>query len=122
MEIREERWPVDEDELVLGGSGYRRIAVDGRESLRVICFGSVSLILVGEVRELELDVSGSCLVDARRLKTERALVEISGSASVRVNAEHELRLWACGSSQVRQYGAGEIVRSKLEGSARVTRW
>ncbi len=117
-QLKEETWS-GEGELFLHGSGVRLIAISGSNDVSITCAGSVHVILKGSVDTAVFDVNGSCMLDARRLQAKRVNIEIGGSAAARVNASEELRVWAFGSSRVTQYGAGKIVSSRTEGSARV---
>ena len=75
--------------------------------------------LVGEVDELELDVSGAAKIDASDLKAKSATVDVSGAAKVDVTVTESLDADVSGAAKVTYGGNPDNVNKDVSGAAKV---
>ncbi|MCC6553337.1 MAG: DUF2807 domain-containing protein [Polyangiaceae bacterium] len=91
-------------ELDVTGSGGVRVGRLWARSVTLSTTGSGTAHIGGQAASLRVESSGSGDVEAGALAAERADVEVSGSASVRVRASRTASVLASGSGDVRVAG------------------
>lgn len=74
------------------------------EELQVFTAGASEIRITGSVDRLQVDATGSATFAGRRLQSNNATVEASGSSEVVVNATDSLDVRATGASRVRYSG------------------
>lgn len=91
-------------------SGACRLEADlDFESCDLDCSGASGAELAGAVKNVSVDGSGACSIDARDLKAEYASVDLSGASKVKVHADKELRYDIPRSCKMTYYGDAKLV-------------
>jgi hypothetical protein len=100
----------DEVDVDIAGSGDVYLEVRTPKVSASVA-GAGKTHIEGETRTLKVDIAGSGDVDAAKLKSEEAKVNIGGSGNVKVFASLKLDISIAGSGDVVYYGTPEISKS-----------
>ncbi len=106
-------------EITCSGSGSIEVEGLRTDEFAFKLSGSGEFKAEGEVRELEISVSGSGEVDTRDVIAEDAYVKVSGSGKVRVRATESLDSHVSGSGNIYYYGDPEYVSEHISGSGKI---
>lgn len=101
----------------LNGSGRVELDTVG-DDLEITLAGSGEIVAQGSTSRLSIGLSGSGSVDASELRTETAMVDVSGAGSVEVDVVDILEIEISGSGSVRHSGPA-TVDSTITGSGSV---
>lgn len=111
--------------LALSGSGEMNVRGDfpaqNNFSLRISGSGDIRLHDVMEVKNADIELSGSGKARLENLQAENADVDISGSGDVRISVSGHLRSRISGSGQVFYKGDPEL-DSRVSGSGKVVKF
>ena len=104
-------------------SGASEMVVSNVKSdeFRIDTSGASSIKVVGETKQLALEMSGAGNVDAQELRAERVTVNSSGAASADVYASEDLRIDASGAGHVNYYGNPKHVSEDVSGAASISK-
>ncbi len=89
------------------------------DDLAVEISGSARAILGGTVRELDIEISGSAVVQASGLRATKARLRVSGSGSIRATTLESVKARVSGSGQVRIAGNPVNRDTDVSGSGRI---
>lgn len=103
----------------VNGSGDVLISNLSGNSLDLEINGSGDIVANGRITELSIDISGSGDVDTTALESERAVVDVAGSGTVRVFATKSLTADVAGSGDIRYKGSPKIDKD-IAGSGEVS--
>jgi hypothetical protein len=101
----------------VSGSGKIDMNIEA-DNLKSKISGSGTFNLSGEVDSQELTISGSGKYFSKKLKSDRAEVNISGSGKVEVNAAKELDISISGSGNLYYIGNPDITQ-RISGSGKI---
>lgn len=108
------------DGAKISGSGTLKIDGLNGGNADIGISGSGSLSAKGSLDKLDLDISGSGRADIPDLLVKDALVKISGSGNVKINAKDSLEAKVSGSGDIRYMGSPRIT-SRISGSGSIDR-
>ncbi|WP_293904968.1 DUF2807 domain-containing protein [Phenylobacterium sp.] len=102
-------------------SGVNRLQIEGyhQDSISLDVSGDSEVTAVGEVGEINLNVSGSGAVDLGRLKAKGADVDVSGSADTTIAPTEWAKLDISGMGDVRLLTHPPRLETDISGSGRV---
>lgn len=109
------------NEVTFQGSSEGHIKGISGEKFTLESNGSADLKLEGSVKELRVEISGSGRVDARELKAESVVLEVSGSGDAQVFASRRLEVDISGSGKVEYYGGAPEVVQNISGSGEIVK-
>lgn len=111
---------ITAEDLEMGVSGSGRLRIENLEaggiSIRISGSGDVSL--AGSVTEQNTRISGSGGYDGADLKSQKAVVSISGSGSVTLQVSEELDARISGSGSVKYHGTPKVMQ-QVSGSGKI---
>lgn len=111
--------------LALTGSGEMSVRgnfpAQDKFNLRISGSGDIELHDELDVKNADIDVSGSGKAELENLSAENADIDISGSGDVRLSVSGHLRSRISGSGQVFYRGSPEV-DSKVSGSGKVVKF
>lgn len=113
-------WHVNDLNLKTSGSGKINLTLRGADEVESSISGSGEIILGGDARVHNLDVSGSGKLKAFDLSTKTTSVKISGSGQADVRASEHLKATISGSGKVR-YKGNPLIESSVSGSGKIER-
>jgi len=115
--------------IVMTAPGVKRFELHGRNKLVITGFkqdrlaidmtGSAEVTAEGEVKDLDLEISGSGEADMGRLVTENARVDIAGSGEATVAPRGNADLDISGSGEITLLSRPARLRSNATGSGRI---
>src|SRR6185503_2716671 len=115
--------------IVMTAPGVKRFELHGRNKLVITGFkqvrlaidmtGSAEVTAEGEVKDLDLEISGSGEADMGRLITENARVDIAGSGEATVAPRGNADLDISGSGEITLLSRPARLRSNATGSGRI---
>ena len=110
---------VNEIQITTSGSGDINVNVDA-PSVKVTGSGSGDVSLSGRTKDFNCKISGSGDVKCQNLKSENAVVHVSGSSDVHVFASVSLKVTVRGSGDVYYAGNPTSPEIHITGSGTVT--
>jgi hypothetical protein len=103
------------ESVELSGVQTVKISKIASKEFSVDMSGMCKLELSGKVHKLWLDISGSCVVNARDLQADKVVVESSGASTASVFVGRELCASASGVSKVMYSGKPSVVNKDVSG-------
>jgi hypothetical protein len=107
--------PID---LSLSGSGELRFDGSAPE-IRADLEGSGDLVLRGDSERLSVSLDGSGLIDAEKLHSREADIDLDGSGEVRATVDGPVDISLEGSGDIELFGAAEIEHRTKSGSGSI---
>lgn len=109
------------EDLQLSGSGACTVSELKGERLDIDLDGSAEVELSGSLRQLVVEIDGSGTVDAERVETIEADVEVNGSGDIIVNVEDRLDASIAGSGSITYTGSPRVFNRDISGSGSIRR-
>ncbi len=111
------------ESLEIGGACHAEL-IDFKapqHEMQIEMGGASYLRMEGQVRELNLDLSGASQLHAFEMEAKDVRIDASGASQARVRAYHDLRIEASGASRVRYSGQPENLSTNTSGGSSVSR-
>lgn len=96
-------------EIDISGAADINLKVD-LENLEMDMSGASETTLSGKANHLEIELSGAGELEAAKLKTRNAIIDISGAGSAVVNAKKTLRVEVSGAGSVKYKGNPKVTK------------
>lgn len=94
------------DHLEVDASGAVALSLNAHlRSIEVDCSGAVALDLKGSADKASIDLSGAVACDAKQFEVKNAEIEVSGTASMDINASESVTGSVSGAAAVTNHGA-----------------
>jgi len=106
-------------DINISGSGKINLNIE-TQTIKSIVSGSGDFNLSGQAINQEINISGSGKYFAQNLQTQNAIIKISGSGKIEVNAQKKLDINISGSGSVYYLGNPKI-NQKISGSGKIER-
>ena len=113
------QWDFQNMEIYIAGSGDVTMSLNGKK-LDVSVYGSGNVVLDGIVVHQKIKISGSGNYNARKLRGETAVVNVTGSGDVTLDVSSKLDVQIFGSGNVRYKGSPQV-NIQVHGSGSVTK-
>src|SRR5207253_9567631 len=103
------------------GAAKIRVTSVKSESFEIHSSGASSVTAAGETKNVDIHSSGAGMIDAEKLRAEKANVSSSGAASIDVYATEQLDVSVTGVGRVSYSGNPKTVNKNVSGVASVTK-
>lgn len=112
---------IKADQFYLDGSGASEMVLKiDVKKLKLDFSGASEIMLSGSAIKFDVDLSGASDLKAAGLKVEKASVNISGAASVKMNVSKEVTGKASGAASVHVKGGG-VINIQKSGASSISR-
>jgi len=100
------------------GAGNIQVSGIGNEKFSIDANGAPTIMVTGETRGLNIDVSGAGKIDTHRLRAAQVVVDSKGISNIEVHASERLDVIVSGPSHV-TYEGDAVVNQKVNGPGKV---
>lgn len=108
---------IDQLNIVISGAGRINLSVNAN-NLKTNVSGGAELVFKGQVKTLDVSITGTGNLDAKELQTSRCIIDISGFGWAKLNVKEVLEVNISGFGKVEYAGNPELKQS-ITGGAKV---
>lgn len=111
--------PTLNSATVHGASDVRLNSIQA-DNFKIHLTGSGDIIANGNTKTLQVKVSGSGDVQAKKLISQKAIIDLKGSADISVTAKENLNINISGSGDVTYFGNPQQINKNISGSGDIS--